>query len=217
MVDNPRHIRPAGLNAAIAAARGEIIVRVDARTALSPDYVERCVEALERSGAAIVGGQMRYEADNARQRGIVAAMTLAPRSRARRPSGVTGGEPRFVDTVYLGAFRANTIARHGRLRRVVGRQRGCGACLAGSELRRGLPRPVDQVLLPRAATGSGHSPASSTGTATTGPAQFASTRARSPIVSSLFPPSSSACLAHGAGMCWLLTSRSFSGEGRSSS
>ena len=62
VVDNPRRIRPAGLNAAIAAASGDIIVRVDARTALAPDYVERCVSALERSGAAIVGGQMRYEA-----------------------------------------------------------------------------------------------------------------------------------------------------------
>ena len=37
-------------NAAIAAARGEIIVRVDARTALCPDYVERCVEALRALG-----------------------------------------------------------------------------------------------------------------------------------------------------------------------
>ena len=62
VVDNPRRIRPAGLNTAIAAASGDIIVRVDARTALAPDYVERCVSALERSGAAIVGGQMRYEA-----------------------------------------------------------------------------------------------------------------------------------------------------------
>ena len=32
VVDNPRHIRPAGLNTAIAAASGDIIVRVDART-----------------------------------------------------------------------------------------------------------------------------------------------------------------------------------------
>ncbi|HLN06231.1 MAG TPA: glycosyltransferase family 2 protein [Acidimicrobiales bacterium] len=108
VVDNPRHIRPAGLNAAIAAASGEVIVRVDARTALSPDYVERCVEALERSGAAIVGGQMRYEAHDAPQRGIVAAMTsrLGAGPAAFRREG---GEARFVDTVYLGAFRAKTI------------------------------------------------------------------------------------------------------------
>jgi glycosyltransferase involved in cell wall biosynthesis len=108
IVDNPRHIRPAGLNAAIAAASGDIIVRVDARTRLAPGYVEACVAALERSGAAIVGGQMRYEAEDARQRGIVAAMTsrLGAGPAAFRREG---GQPCYVDTVYLGAFRASTI------------------------------------------------------------------------------------------------------------
>jgi glycosyltransferase involved in cell wall biosynthesis len=112
IVDNPRHIRPAGLNAAIAAASGDIIVRVDARTKLPPGYVEACVAALERSGAAIVGGQMRYEAEDARQRGIVAAMTsrLGAGPAAFRREG---GQPRYVDTVYLGAFRASTIRELG--------------------------------------------------------------------------------------------------------
>ena len=112
VVDNPRYIRPAGLNTAIAAASGDIIVRVDARTALAPDYVACCVSALERSGAAIVGGQMRYEAHDASQRGIVAAMTSrfgAGPAAFRRE----GGEPRYVDTVYLGAFRASTIRDMG--------------------------------------------------------------------------------------------------------
>ena len=112
VVDNPRGIRPAGLNTAIGAASGDIIVRVDARTAFAPDYVERCVAALESSGAAIVGGQMRYEAHDARQRGIVAAMTsrLGAGPAAFRREG---GQPRYVDTVYLGAFRASTIHEIG--------------------------------------------------------------------------------------------------------
>jgi glycosyltransferase involved in cell wall biosynthesis len=112
VVDNPRRIRPAGLNAAIAEAKGEVIVRVDARSALAPDYVERCVSALLSSGAAIVGGQMRYEAHDARQRGIVAAMTSrfgAGPAAFRRE----GGQARFVDTVYLGAFNASTIREMG--------------------------------------------------------------------------------------------------------
>jgi glycosyltransferase involved in cell wall biosynthesis len=112
IVENPRRIRPAGLNVAIAACSGEIIVRVDARTKLAPDYVSHCVAALERSGAAIVGGQMRYEADNAFQRGIVVAMTSrfgAGPAAFRRE----GGLPRYVDTVYLGAFRASMIHEVG--------------------------------------------------------------------------------------------------------
>ena len=83
VVDNPRRIRPAGLNTAIAAALGDIIVRVDARTSLAPDYVERCVSALERSGAAIVGGQMRYEARGVRQTRHCGRDDIAPWRRAR--------------------------------------------------------------------------------------------------------------------------------------
>jgi GT2 family glycosyltransferase len=112
VIDNQRQIRPAGLNAAITSAVGEIIVRVDARTKLAPDYVECCVDALARSGAAIVGGPMRFEAHGARQRGIVAAMTSrigAGPAAFRRE----GGQPRYVDTVYLGAFRTSVIREMG--------------------------------------------------------------------------------------------------------
>lgn len=103
VVDNPKQSRPAGLNVALARAEGEVIVRVDARTRLAPDYVSRCVKALEESRAAIVGGPMAYETTTATERGIAAAMMSrlgAGPAEFRR----LGGEPRFVDTVYLGAF-----------------------------------------------------------------------------------------------------------------
>jgi glycosyltransferase involved in cell wall biosynthesis len=112
IVENPRQSRPAGLNVAIAAATGEVIVRVDARTRIEAGYVERCVAALESSAAAIVGGPMRFLADTPRQRAIAAAMLSrigAGPAEFRR----LGGEPRFVDTVYLGAYRAETIAALG--------------------------------------------------------------------------------------------------------
>ena len=149
VVDNPRGIRPAGLNAAIAEATGDVIVRVDARTALAPDYVERCVLALERSGAAIVGGQMRYEAHDARQRGIVAAMTsrlgAGPAAFRRQ-----GGEARFVDTVYLGAYRAVTIREMGGYDEWSGGNEDAELAWRAQRLRGRLPRPVDQVPIPRA-------------------------------------------------------------------
>jgi succinoglycan biosynthesis protein ExoA len=112
VLDNPRRSRPAGLNAAIAAAKGDVFVRVDARTIIAPDYVERCVDALLRSGAAIVGGPMRLKAVSASERGVKAAMT------SRLGSGPAqfrreAGEPRFVDTVYLGAYRLDVIRSLG--------------------------------------------------------------------------------------------------------
>lgn len=112
VVDNPRRSRPAGLNVAIEAARGEIFVRVDARTVIEPDYVGRCVEDLESTGAAMVGGPMRFSAAGAAQRGVRAAMMsrLGAGPAAFRREG---GSPRFVDTVYLGAYRVETIRALG--------------------------------------------------------------------------------------------------------
>lgn len=48
-----------GLNAAIRAARGEIIIRMDAHTSYASNYCRLCVEELERRGADNVGGGPR--------------------------------------------------------------------------------------------------------------------------------------------------------------
>lgn len=112
VLDNPRRSRPAAMNVALREARGQVVVRVDARTTIAPDYLERCVLALARSGAAIVGGPMRLGAATARERGVKAAMTSrlgggpAPFRRAEGPA-------RFVDTVYLGAFYRDTVLALG--------------------------------------------------------------------------------------------------------
>lgn len=103
VLDNPQRRQAAGLNVGIAAAAGEVIVRVDGHCTIAADYVERCVEALERTGAAMVGGAMSPVAE----RGLAAAIALAMAS----PLGAgparfhTGGAPGWVDTVYLGAYR----------------------------------------------------------------------------------------------------------------
>ncbi len=97
---------------AVAAATGEIFVRVDARTTIEADYVERCVEALERTEAAMVGGPLRYTATTPLERGLRAAMAsrlgAGPAPFRREES-----EGRYVDTVYLGAYRLETIRALG--------------------------------------------------------------------------------------------------------
>ena len=50
VVDNPSMHIPVGLNLAIAEARYPVVIRVDAHTQLEPDYTERGVAELERSG-----------------------------------------------------------------------------------------------------------------------------------------------------------------------
>ena len=56
LVDNPKKIIPAGLNTAIKAASGEIIVRLDAHSEPQEDYVARSVAALENGLGQNVGG-----------------------------------------------------------------------------------------------------------------------------------------------------------------
>lgn len=111
VVDNPERLQAAGLNAGIAAATGEIVVRVDGHCEIAPDYVERCVDALGRTGAAMVGGSMRPVGSGWRQRGIAAATQArlgAGPARFHRP-----GHSGWVDTVYLGAFRRSTALEVG--------------------------------------------------------------------------------------------------------
>lgn len=108
VVANPGRRQSAAMNLAIAMARGDVLVRVDARTRISPTYVRDCIEVLERTGAALVGGAQVARGTGWRQRGIAAALNSAAGGgpaafRQPRRSGV-------VDTVYLGAFRPS-VAR----------------------------------------------------------------------------------------------------------
>jgi succinoglycan biosynthesis protein ExoA len=107
VVDNPKRAQSAGLNRALEITQGEIIVRVDGHCILANDYVERCVEALDATGAAMVGGGMTPAPDlaSATQRGIASAM--ASRLGAGPARFHVGGQPGWVDTVYLGAFRTD--------------------------------------------------------------------------------------------------------------
>lgn len=107
VVDNPERITPVALNRAIAASLGEIIVRMDVHTTYAPDYIAMCAQVLAETGADCVGGAWRPEGDS--------AIALAFRSRfgsggaASRREGYSGE----VDTVYLGAWKRDTLIALG--------------------------------------------------------------------------------------------------------
>jgi glycosyltransferase involved in cell wall biosynthesis len=115
VIDNPQRIQAAGLNRALAVARGDVIVRVDGHCVLAPDYVDRCVDALVGTGAAVVGGAMTPDvgaAASVTQRAIAIAMGSRVGAGPARFHG--GGDAGWVDTVYLGADRrAHAIAAGG--------------------------------------------------------------------------------------------------------
>lgn len=111
VVENPGLIVATGLNAATRAARGHVIVRVNGHTIIAPDYVRNCVSQLVESGADNVGGKMTAVADNDFGKAVVAATSS--------PFGVGGArfhysdKEEWVDTVYLGAWKRETLDRIG--------------------------------------------------------------------------------------------------------
>lgn len=111
VVANPLGQRPAGLNAALRAARHGIVVRVDGHALLPPGYLAAAVSTLAETGAVNVGGIMAAEGSTPFERAVAWAMTS--------PFGVgsarfhTGGEQGPADTVYLGAFRRQAVLEVG--------------------------------------------------------------------------------------------------------
>jgi len=115
LVDNPAKHIPIALNLGIAAAQGDIIVRMDAHSIPSPNYVRQCVASLKNGQATIVGMPWQI---------VPGAETLAAKAIAlasAHPFGVGGVEYRrampgpaaFVDTVPFGVFRRTTWRRLG--------------------------------------------------------------------------------------------------------
>lgn len=113
IVDNPRRIIPAALNCALAAASGEMIIRLDAHAAPYPDYVARCVAALEAGQGDNVGGV--WEICPGREGWL--ALSIARAASHRLGAGDAlyryATQPAYVDTVPFGAFRKSTFDRLG--------------------------------------------------------------------------------------------------------
>ena len=111
VIDNPDRIQSAGLNRILGEARGDVVVRMDVHCEYAPDYVEKCMAVLERTGADNVGGAQRCLGRTSFEEAVCAAL--------RSPLGVGGAAYRspdnegFVDTVFLGAYRRGVFDRIG--------------------------------------------------------------------------------------------------------
>jgi succinoglycan biosynthesis protein ExoA len=111
LIDNPRRITPVALNLGITNARGQIIVRMDAHTEYSKDYVLKCVETLLQTGADNVGGPARTNAVGYIQRAIAAAHHSPFSSGGAAFHNVNyEGE---VDTVFYGCWRKDKLIEIG--------------------------------------------------------------------------------------------------------
>jgi GT2 family glycosyltransferase len=108
VVTNPNGSTPAGLNAALVAARHPIIVRVDGHSALPAGYMRRVVEMLRTTGADNVGGLMEARGTTAFE--VAVASAMGSRVGVGGAPFRVGGREGPADSVYLGAFRRDTLA-----------------------------------------------------------------------------------------------------------
>jgi succinoglycan biosynthesis protein ExoA len=115
LVDNPARNIPAGVNLGIEAARGDVIVRMDAHSIPSANYVRRCVEQLEgaQAGVAVVGMPIRVQTGAETRVARAIALAVAHPfgigdAKYRTSGGAAGAQEEFVDTVPFGVFRKST-------------------------------------------------------------------------------------------------------------
>jgi glycosyltransferase involved in cell wall biosynthesis len=109
VIDNPSRKIPAGLNLAIAAASGDIVVRLDAHCEPRPDYVSRSLAALDDGLGQNVGGVWEIAP------GAAGWMAASIAAAASHPLGVGDALYRFaatarhVDTVPFGCFKKSLV------------------------------------------------------------------------------------------------------------
>lgn len=109
--ENPSKSTPNGLNIAVRASRGDVLVRCDGHVELPHDYVSTAVRILHETGAVNVGGIQRAVGITPMQRAI--AFAMSSRVGVGDARFHYGGEAGAMDTVYLGVFNREAILAAG--------------------------------------------------------------------------------------------------------
>jgi glycosyltransferase involved in cell wall biosynthesis len=113
IIDNPDKIVPSAMNIGIRRARGNYIIRIDCHSTFAPDYISKCIEISQRTGAENVGGYIETlpGADTAIARAI--AQATSSRFGVGNSAFRLSGPEQQVDTVPFGTFRKELFKKTG--------------------------------------------------------------------------------------------------------
>ncbi len=117
--DNPDGSYAAGLNVAIAAARGGVMVKLDGHAELDPTYIEAVTRALRETGSDVAGGRIRTRGRGST--GMAIAFALSRRAVVGGADFRYPGPTRFTQSVPFGAYRRDVFAAVGVFRTDIGR------------------------------------------------------------------------------------------------
>jgi glycosyltransferase involved in cell wall biosynthesis len=117
ILDNPSGRTPDGLNAALAAARGEFVARMDAHCFYPPSYLADGIARLARGDVAWVAGPAVPRGDGGFSGTVALALCSplgrGPSRRLARP-GALGERECDLDTgVFAGVWRRSVLIRYG--------------------------------------------------------------------------------------------------------
>jgi succinoglycan biosynthesis protein ExoA len=113
VLPNPAEWVSQGLNACIREARGDLIVRLDCHSRYPNDYLRRCAELSEQTGAWNVGGRLVPMGTTPTERAVACAMDSPFGGIGWTRGAGNGHGPVETDTVTFGAFRPEAFARAG--------------------------------------------------------------------------------------------------------
>jgi len=112
LIDNPEKIVSTGFNRALNESKGDTIIRVDGHCEIAPDYIQKCLECLEKINADCVGGATEHVAS-----GLVGKSIKLAQSSFFGLGGVSfrriveKGE--YVDTLAFGAYKREVFDQLG--------------------------------------------------------------------------------------------------------
>jgi succinoglycan biosynthesis protein ExoA len=117
LLDNPKRGVAPALNIGIKAAQTDIVLRMDAHSIPTPDFIEVSVDALETSGASFAGGLVKPVGNTPFSKAAAAAWVHPLVSGGAKFRTATTGQ--FTDTVFLGALHKNIFDKAGYFNEVL--------------------------------------------------------------------------------------------------
>jgi glycosyltransferase involved in cell wall biosynthesis len=113
LMANPAGITPAAMNLALNKAQGDFVMVVSCHAEYAPDYINKCLEVIRRTGADQVGGYMKTcSAENTAVGEAIAAATSCLFGVGNSKFRLKGPEQE-VDNVPFGMYRREFFNKIG--------------------------------------------------------------------------------------------------------
>ena len=113
IIDNEEKFIPHALNKGLKAAQGDFLIRMDAHSIPSTDYVASCVDLLQKKKGDNVGGRWDIQPGNNSYAAKAIAVAAAHPLGSGGANYRSGNKACLVDTVPFGAFTKETLSSNG--------------------------------------------------------------------------------------------------------